>query len=104
MAYVVTQRTTEIGIRIALGARPADVLGLVVGRGAGLALAGIVVGTGGALAATRVLTTLLYQVRPSDTATYAAIGCGLLAVALLASYIPARRAASVDPSSALRVD
>jgi putative ABC transport system permease protein len=104
MAYVVTQRTREIGIRIALGARPADVLGLVVRRGAGLALAGIVVGIGGALAATRVLTRLLYQVRPSDTATYAAIGCGHLAVALLASYIPARRAASVDPSSALRAD
>ena len=104
MAYVVTQRTREIGIRIALGARPADVLGLVVRRGGGLALAGIVVGIGGALAATRVLTTLLYQVRPSDAATYAVIGCGLLAVALLASYIPARRAASVDPSSALRAD
>jgi putative ABC transport system permease protein len=104
MAYVVTQRTREIGIRIALGARPADVLRLVVRRGAALALAGIVVGIGGALAATRVLTTLLYQVRPSDTVTYAAIGSGLLAVALLASYMPARRAASVDPSSALRAD
>ena len=104
MAYVVTQRTREIGIRIALGARPADVLGLVVRRGGGLALAGIVVGIGGALAATRVLATLLYQVRPSDAATYAGIGCGLLAVALIASYIPARRAAAVDPSSALRAD
>jgi putative ABC transport system permease protein len=104
MAYVVTQRTREIGIRIALGARQADVLGLVVRRGGGLAVAGIVVGIGGALAATRVLTTLLYQVRPSDAATYAGLGCGLLAVALLASYIPARRAAAVDPSSALRAD
>jgi putative ABC transport system permease protein len=104
MAYVVTQRTREIGIRIALGARPADVLGLVVRRGGGLALAGIVVGIGGALAATRVLNTLLYQVRPSDATTYAGIGCGLLAVALLASYLPARRAAAVDPSSALRAD
>jgi putative ABC transport system permease protein len=104
MAYVVTQRTREIGIRMALGARPADVLGLVVGRGGWLALAGIGIGIAGALFATRVLATLLYEVRPYDSATYITIGCGLLAVALLASYIPARRAAMVDPSAALRAE
>jgi ABC-type antimicrobial peptide transport system permease subunit len=103
MAYVVTQRTREIGIRMALGARPGAVLGMVVRRGGALA-AGIVAGTLGALAVTRVLTTLLYGVRPDDSATYVTICFGLLAVALVASYIPARRAAAVDPSSALRGD
>lgn len=102
--YVVTQRTREIGIRMALGARPSAVLGLVLRRGGALAVEGIIVGTLGALAVTRVLTTLLYEVRPDDSGTYVTIGCGLLAVALAASYIPARRAAAVDPSSALRGD
>jgi putative ABC transport system permease protein len=104
MAYLVTQRTREIGIRMALGARPSAVLSLVVRRSAVLAMIGIIVGILGALAVTRVLSTLLYGVRPDDTGTYATIGCGLLAVALAASYIPARRAAAVDPSLALRGD
>lgn len=104
MAYVVTQRTREIGIRMALGARPGAVLGMVVRRGGLLAAAGILAGTLGALAATRMLTTLLYGVRPDDSGTYVAIGFGFLAVALAASYIPARCAAAVDPSSALRGD
>jgi putative ABC transport system permease protein len=104
MAFVVAQRTREIGIRMALGARPGAVLGMVVGRGGLLAAAGIIAGTLGALAATRVLATLLYRVRPDDSGTYVTIGFGLLAVALAASYIPARRAAAVDPSSALRGD
>jgi putative ABC transport system permease protein len=104
MAFVVTQQTREIGIRMALGARPGSVLGMVVRRAGLLAAAGIIAGTLGALGVTRVLSTLLYGVRPDDSSTYVTIGCGLLAVALAASYIPARRAAAVDPSSALRGD
>ncbi len=102
MSYLVTQRTHEIGIRIALGARSADVLSLVVRRGALLALAGIAIGVAGALASTRVLATLLYEVKPGDPGTYIMIALVLAVVALAASYIPARRAGSVDPSSALR--
>lgn len=102
MAYVVTQRTREIGIRMALGARPGDVLGLVLRRGAILAIGGVAIGTAGALGATRVLATLLYEVRANDTATYLWIAALLLAVTIVASYVPARRAAAVDPSSALR--
>ncbi|HXA52803.1 MAG TPA: ABC transporter permease [Candidatus Acidoferrum sp.] len=102
MAYVVTQRTREIGIRMALGARPGDVLGLMLRRGAILAIAGVAIGTAGALGATRVLTTLLYEVRPNDAATYVAMAVLLLVVTIVASYVPARRAAAVDPSSALR--
>lgn len=102
MSYLVTQRTHEIGIRIALGARSSDVLGLVVRRGAALAVAGIVIGVAGALASTRVLATLLYEVKPGDPGTYVTIAVMLAAVALVASYVPARRASSVDASSALR--
>jgi putative ABC transport system permease protein len=102
MSYLVTQRAREIGIRIALGARSADVLKLVVQRGAALAGAGIVIGAAGALAATRALAALLYQVKPDDPETYVAITALLSAVALLASYLPARRATWVEPSQALR--
>jgi predicted permease len=104
MSYLVTQRTREIGIRIALGAGSAEVLALVVRRGAVLAAAGIGVGVFGALVTTRVLATLLYEVKPGDPATYVTISAVLAVVALVASYIPARRASSVDPSSALRAD
>jgi len=104
MAYVVTQRTREIGIRIALGARQADVLWLVTRRGAALALAGITLGVAGALASTRVLATLLYEIKPGDPETYVVISIGLASVAILASYLPARRAARVDPSLTLRAD
>jgi len=102
MSYLVTQRTREIGIRIALGARSADVLKLVVRRGAALAGAGILIGAVGALAATRALAALLYQVKPDDPETYVAIAAVLGAVALMASYLPARRATWVKPSQALR--
>jgi putative ABC transport system permease protein len=104
MSYVVTQRTREIGIRMALGARQRDVLALVLGRGAILATAGIVIGVAGGLAATRVLASMLYEVRPSDLETYAVIALLLLVVALAASYFPARRASWVDPSTALRAE
>jgi len=104
MSYLVTQRTREVGIRMALGARSADVLLLVVRRGAALTLAGIVIGVAGALAVTRVLSTLLYEVKPGDPATYVVISLVLASVALMASYIPARRASWVEPSRALRAE
>jgi putative ABC transport system permease protein len=104
MSYLVTQRTREIGIRMALGARRRDVLSLVLGRGIALAAAGIALGVSGALAATRVLETMLDEVKPGDLETYLVIAGVLLGVALAASYIPARRAAWVDPSSALRAE
>ncbi len=104
MSYLVMQRTREIGIRIALGARSADVLALVVRRAALLALAGIALGLAGALLSTRVLATLLYEVKPADPATYVTIAVVLAAVALAATWLPARRASAVDPSSALRAE
>ena len=102
MSYLVSQRTREIGIRMALGARRSDVLSLVLGRGLILAAAGVVIGIFAAVAASRVLETMLYEVKPGDLPTYLCIAGGLLAVALLASYLPARRAAWIDPSCALR--
>jgi putative ABC transport system permease protein len=102
MSYAVTQRTREIGIRIALGAQPGNVLSLVLFRGLMLTLIGIAIGVVAALASTRVLTTLLYEVKPTDPATYVIIAAVLGAVALLATYIPARRATVVDPLTALR--
>jgi putative ABC transport system permease protein len=101
-SYAVSQRTHEIGVRLALGARHADVLKLVVGNGLRLALIGVAAGMLTALALTRFLTSILYGVRPSDPLTLAAVSCLLPAVAALASYIPARRASRVDPVRALR--
>jgi len=104
IAYSVTQRLHEIGVRMALGAKRADVFRLVVQGGARLALIGVVLGTLGALAATRVLTTLLYGVSPTDPSVFVAMGAVLLGTALVASYVQARRAASLDPVKALRND
>lgn len=102
MAQGVTQRTSEIGIRMALGARPVDALGLVLRQGMLLVASGIAIGLAGALALSRTIENLLYQVKPSDPVTLASVGLGLGMVALLACWIPARRAANVDPLVALR--
>lgn len=102
IAYAVAQRTREIGIRMALGAARRDVLALMVGRMLLPAAAGLLLGLGGAAALTRVLSSLLYGVGATDPATFAAVAALLAAVALLASWIPARRAARVDPMVALR--
>jgi len=104
MAYAVAQRTREMGIRMALGARPRDVLALVIRQGMRLAAIGIVLGLAGSFAATRVLTSLLYGVTPTDPVTLTSVAILLALVALLACWLPARRATRVDPTVALRVE
>src|SRR5262249_17330946 len=104
MAYVVGQRSNEIGLRMALGASPSSVIWMVLRQGLTLAGAGLAIGLVGAAAATRLLTQMLFQVKPGDPLTYGAVIALLAIVAMAASYIPARRAAKVDPLAALRQD
>lgn len=102
VAYAVTQRTREIGIRMALGARPRRVLALVLRQALGMVAAGLALGLAGAAALTRLLAGALYQVRPTDPATFIAVGVVVLAVGTAAAWLPARRAAGLHPSTALR--
>jgi predicted permease len=104
ISFSVARRTNEIGIRVALGAEPGDVLRLVVGQGLRVGLAGALVGVAGALALTRLMSTMLYGVGSHDPATFAAVFALLAAVALVASYLPARRATRIDPLRALRYE
>jgi putative ABC transport system permease protein len=104
MSYSVTQRTHEIGIRLALGARNTNVLALVLRSGMMLAVIGAAMGVAGALALTRLMSTLLFGVTPKDASTFVGLSLGLLAVALVACYLPARRATKVDPLVALRYE
>jgi putative ABC transport system permease protein len=102
VAYSVSRRTAEIGIRMALGARRSGILQMVLAQGVQLAAIGVVVGIALSLAASRILTSFLYQVKPSDPAVLAAASALVIVVTLLASYFPARRASNVDPIVALR--
>jgi putative ABC transport system permease protein len=104
MAYTVAQRTREIGIRVALGARPGSVLRLVMGQSALLSVAGVVIGLAGAMRTTTYLQGLLFGLTPLDPATFAGVALLFLAVATLASFVPALRATAVDPSVALRAE
>jgi ABC-type antimicrobial peptide transport system permease subunit len=104
LSYSIAQRTREIGLRLALGADQSSVLRLVVGTGARLALFGIGAGTAVALALTRMMTDLLYGVRPADPATFTVVTIVLASTSILACYIPARRAMRVDPIVALRYE
>jgi putative ABC transport system permease protein len=104
IAYMAVQRTREVGIRVALGAQRSDVSRLFIRHGMALTITGLVVGVGAAIGLTRLMSAMLFGIGPMDPLTYAAVSAGLAAVALLATYLPARRAARVDPVIALRSD
>jgi ABC-type antimicrobial peptide transport system permease subunit len=104
ISYAVSQRTREIGIRMALGAQPGTVLGEVLRSGMLLVLIGLAAGVAGALAASSLLETILFGVSPREWTIYAVVAIGVIGVGLLANILPARRAASVDPIRALRAE
>jgi ABC-type antimicrobial peptide transport system permease subunit len=104
ISYLVGQRTNEIGIRMALGAQRNDVLRLILGRGAKLILIGVIAGMAASLALTRLMAGLLFAVSAYDPVTFLGVACLLVLVALVASYIPARRGMRVDPIVALRYE
>jgi putative ABC transport system permease protein len=104
LAYSVSQRTHEVGIRMALGAGHRDVLRLFMGQGMRLVLIGLVLGLGGAFALTRLMSSLLFGVSTTDASTFVAVAVGLTLVGVLACYLPARRATRVDPLIALRYE
>jgi ABC-type antimicrobial peptide transport system permease subunit len=104
MSYSVAQRNREIGIRMALGAQPGDLRGMVVAQAMKMGVLGLALGLAGAFAASRLLGTLLFDISPSDPGTFVAVSTLLLGVVLVAAYLPARRATRVDPMVALRAE
>jgi putative ABC transport system permease protein len=104
MSYSVTQRTHEIGIRMAIGARPRDVFAMILGHGMKLAVIGVVIGLALAFALTRLMATMLFGVAPTDVTTFTVISALLISVALLACYLPGRRATKVEPTISLRYE
>jgi len=104
MAYALSRRTSEIGIRVALGARPAQVFGLMIEKALGLSLTGVAIGLFAAQWLTRLLKELLFEVGSADSTTFAVAALIMIGTAMVASYIPARRAMQVDPMTALRHD
>jgi putative ABC transport system permease protein len=104
ISYTVARRSKEFGLRMALGAQPTNILGLVMKQGFLLTVAGVAVGFGAALGLTRLMASLLFMVEPTDLGTFSSVSALLVAVALFACYLPARRATQVDPMKALRYE
>lgn len=104
MSYAVSQRVPEIGVRMALGAAPAEIHRMIIRDGLGLAVPGLLAGAALALGVTRLTPSMLFEVSPGDPVAFATVAIGVLGIALIACYIPARRAARVDPLSAIRIE